>query len=229
VQTPASSDSITAIVADPRRSGRFSVVVDGRPLAILPLDVIERLQLRVGTRITAARGEIEREVAALRAYDRAVNMLAARARSARDLERQLIRKGEPPEHARAAVERLRSAGFLDDAAFARQFVRSKSLNAGLASRRLQQELARRGVERTVAADALDEVFAEEGVDERENAEAVARKRLRSLGGADPATRRRRLYAFLARRGYDSTAIVAALDKVLGAPRDDEADPALADD
>jgi regulatory protein len=33
-------------------------------------------------------------------------------------------------------------------------------------------------------------------------ERAARRKLRSLAKLDPATRRRRLYAFLARRGYD---------------------------
>lgn len=205
---------VTAIEADARHPGRFTVLVDGRPFASFPLDVLERLDLRVGRPIEPLRETLERELAALRTYDRAVNMLTARARSARDLERQLVRKGEPPEHAKAAVERLRAAGFLDDASFARQFVRSKTLGAGLASRRLRQELARRGVDRSVADDAVAEVLADENVDERESAASVARKRLRMLANVDPAGRRRRLYAFLARRGYDPDTIANALRRVL---------------
>ncbi|HEX2780878.1 MAG TPA: regulatory protein RecX [Gemmatimonadaceae bacterium] len=211
-RTPA--ELITAIDADPRHPGRFVLLVDGRPLATLPLDVIERVGVRIGAPVAPMRDRLEREVAALKTYDRAANMLTARARSAADLERHLVRKGEPVELAKAAVERLRAAGFLDDASFARQFVRSKSLGAGLATRRLRQELARRGVERDVADAALDEVFAEENVDEQEGAEAVARKRLRSLASEDGATRRRRLYAYLARRGYDPDTIARTLERVL---------------
>jgi len=44
------------------------------------------------------------------------------------------------------------------------------------------------------------------VDEEASIERVARKKLRSLSSVDDATRKRRLYSFLARRGYDSDAI-----------------------
>ena len=215
-ENPTPVETFTAIDADPRQLGRFVVMVDGRPLATLPLDVIERLGIRIGAPFAPMRERFEREVAALRTYDRAVNMLTARARSAVDLERHLVRKGEPAELAKAAVERLRAAGFLDDASFARQFVRSKSLGAGLATRRLRQELARRGVERDVADAALEDVFAEENVDEQAGAEAAARKRLRSLASEDPATQRRRLYAYLARRGYDPDTIARTLQRMLSA-------------
>jgi len=148
-------------------------------------------------------------------------MLAARGRAARDLERTLVRKGESPELARKAVERLTAQGFLDDAAFARSFVRAKSGNAGLAKRRLEQELGRRGVDRAVVSDAIEEVFAEEDRDEVAAAEQLARKRSRSIGDADPLASRRRLYGFLARRGYSPDVIQSALSKVIGRSSDTE--------
>jgi regulatory protein len=205
---------VTAIVASPRAQGRFTVVVDGESLATLSLDVIERLSLRVGASIAGRRDAIEDEAAALRTYDRALSMLAAQARSSRDLERRHIRKGEDPAHVRAAIARLVQAGFVDDAAFARQLARAKLLGAGQSSRRLRQELARRGVARDVADEAVTEVVVEEEIDEFDLAVTAGRKKRRALEGLDAATQRRRLYAFLARRGYDSDVIrrsMAALD------------------
>jgi regulatory protein len=137
-------------------------------------------------------------------------MLALRARSAAELRRLLVRKGEPAELVDVAIERLLRAGFLDDESFARQFARSKLLGAGLSRRRVQQELARRGVAREVAESALSEVVDEEQVDEEDGLQRVARKKLESLERLDPATQRRRLYAFLARRGYDSDDIARTL-------------------
>ncbi|HEX2781890.1 MAG TPA: regulatory protein RecX [Gemmatimonadaceae bacterium] len=217
--------TITGIVASPRSPGRFTVMIDGRSGPTLGLEAIERLRLAVGSSTVGREATLADEEDALRVYDRAVAMLAARGRATRDLERQLVRKGEPPELARRAVERLRDQGFLDDAAFARSFVRSKSSGAGLARRRLEQELGRKGVERAVVSEAIEDVFAEEEVDEREGALALARKRNRSLGNADPQSRRRRLYAFLARRGYSPDVIAAAVSEVIrGDPGDfDDAD------
>ena len=151
-------------------------------------------------------------------------MLEARARAVTELRRLLIKKGEPPEDVDAAIERLRTTGLLDDANFARQLTRSKALGGGHSRRRIQQELAKRGVARDVSNEAIEEVFEDEGIDEAATIERVARKKLRTLGGVDLATQKRRLFGFLARRGYNSDAIARVLRVVL-TPTDDENDEA----
>ena len=192
------------ISISPRRGGRFDVDIDGLPTATLSIEAIERFGLAVGAVVDArAAAAIEREVGILQTYDRALNMLAARGRASAELRRLLIRKGEPADRVDVAIERLVSVGFLDDAAFARQFARSKGVSGGLSRRRLQQELGRRGVDREIGSEAIETVFGEERVDEAAAIEKVARKKLRSLANLDAPTRRRRLYSFLARRGYDS--------------------------
>ena len=195
--------TITSILPSPRRPGRFDVLVDKKPVATISLDVVERLKLAPGGSVDAVLEDgLLRATAQLKTYDRALNMLALRARSAADLRRTLLRKGEPAEHVDVAIARLLQAGFLDDVSFARQFARSRVLGAGLSRRRIQAELARRGVAREVAGAAIEEVFGEEHVDEEATLERVARKKLNMLARLDTSTQRRRLYAFLARRGYD---------------------------
>lgn len=218
---PPSGGIITGIVASPRAPGRFSVMVDGKAAHTLGLAAIERLGLTIGATTVGREEIIAREEGLLRTYDRAVTMLAARGRAAKDLERQLTRKGEPGEFARLAVERLVAEGFLDDESYARSFVRSKSAGAGLARFRLKQELGRQGVERTVADEAIAEVFEEEGVDEVATATALATKRARSMRGADPQAKRRRLYSFLARRGYSPSVISEALSAATGSEGDED--------
>jgi regulatory protein len=194
---------VTAIVANPRRNGRFDVLVDGAVSATLSIEAIERLKIAVGTVVDARiEAALAREAAVVTTYDRALNMIALRARSAAELRRLLVRKGEPADIVDVAIERLLRAGFLDDSSFARQFARSKVAGAGLSRRRVQQELARRGVAREIAESAIAEVFAEEQIDEADTIDRVARKKFKSLARLDPQVQRRRLYAFLARRGYE---------------------------
>jgi regulatory protein len=210
---------ITGIIPSAKKPGRFGVLVDGRHEATLSIDSVERLALAVGRAYDDLRDAVQREAALLATYDRALNMLALRARSSRELRRQLVRKGEPVDQVDAAIVRLEMAGFLDDGAFARQFARSKAVGAGMSRRRLQQELARRGVARQIGDGAIADVFEEEQLDECGIVEQAARKKLRSLKNLDADTRKRRLYAFLARRGYDLDDIRRAMQAVGAAERD----------
>jgi regulatory protein len=76
------------------------------------------------------------------------------------------------------------------------------LGAKQSRRRVQQDLGRKGVARAVVDEAITTVFDEEAIDQRAIVLDAARKKLRSLADLDPVVKRRRLYAFLARRGYD---------------------------
>ena len=206
---------ITQITEHPRKPGRYVIDVDGQQLAVVTAEALSASKARVGVVVDgtlAAHLQEANELTA--AYDQALNLLAFRARSARALQRRLAQKGVTPERAERAIAKLRDAGLIDDADFARQVARSK-VSAGASRRRLHQELFKRGVAREIADEAVDQVLEEENVDEVAVAERVARKRLPSLAKADSDTRRRRLYGFLARRGHDSETIRVVMKRVLG--------------
>jgi regulatory protein len=204
---------ISGIVPAPRPAGRFAVLVDGRQTAVLTLEAIERLRLAVGRSVAGLEDQIELEARRLGTYDRALNMLAFRARSSSELARSLQRKGEEKPHVDWAVARLKEQGLLDDAAFARSFARTKVVDGKQSRRRVQQDLARKGVSRSLSDEAIDTVFEEEAVDQRAIVEEAARKKLRSLAGLEPAVQRRRLYGFLARRGYEIDDIRSVLSVI----------------
>jgi len=209
--------TVTQITEHPRKAGHYVVDVDGREFAVVTADALAAMKAKVGVVVDDRLAAHLREATELTsAYDRALNLLAFRARSARELERRLLQKGVTAERAARVIAKLRDVGLIDDGDFARQLARSK-VSAGASRRRLHQELFKRGVSREVADEAVDEVLEEENVDEVAVAERVARKRLPSLKGADVSARRRRLYAFLARRGHDSETIREVMDRVL---RDD---------
>ena len=201
---------ISQIVPAPRHPGRFDILIDGVATATLSLDAIDRLQLRVGRDVAGLEERIVLEATQLAVYDRALNMLAVRARSSAELARALVRKGAQRAIVDHTIARLLEQGLLDDAAFARSFTRAKVLGANQSRRRVQQHLARKGVARSVSDAAIAVVFAEEDIDQRGMVEAAARKKLRTLTGQEPAVRRRRLYGFLARRGYDGDDIRRAM-------------------
>lgn len=213
---------LTDIIESARHAGRYVVHTDGVPLATVSADIIERLGLRVGATLTESQADgVRQESVVLAAYDRAVGMLAVQARSSRDLKRVLVRKGEDARAVDAAIERLLALGLLDDAAYARQLARSKMVGQGASRRRVHQEMFKHGIGREQADEAIEATVADESLDEEAIVERVARKKVQSLSGLDPVTRNRRLWSFLARRGYAVDDIRRVVARVTAEPNTDE--------
>lgn len=143
-------------------------------------------------------------------YDRALDLLTLRARSVAELRQKLIRKGEPAVAVDEVIERLKAQKLLDDAHFALQFARAKVVGAGASRRRISMELTRKGIDRQTADAAIDDLAESEGIDVSAAIHRVAEKKWKSLSKLDGQTATRRLYAFLARRGFNPDEIRSAL-------------------
>jgi len=152
------------------------------------------------------------------ATDAAMRYLAPCARSCWEVRRHLVAKGFGEDVAVAAEIRLVELGILNDREFARNAVEFAVLRRHEAPPKVQLALQARGVSRELVADALAEILLDEG--NIEGAKALAAVRLRSLHGP-PAAVRRRLGAYLARRGYETDVIEAACTSLLGSVAPDE--------
>ncbi len=153
------------------------------------------------------------------AMDAALNFLTARGRSSAEVRQQLRKKGFGELGDRVEA-RLKELGLLDDLALARAVVEDAVTRRGAAPGSLAAQLDQRGIAPDVAQRAIDEAAATrpEG-DEPSRAEldlalAIATKRLRVLHG-DPVSIRRRLWGFLARRGYGADVVEEVCARLLG--------------
>lgn len=147
----------------------------------------------------------------------ALRLLKVRARSRHELRRRLEDKEFEPQHVDEAMERVEAWNLLDDADFAQQWVIERAVSKGATRARLRQELAHKGVGEQDIAAALSEVSAE---DERARAHELIATRLRRHESADLSDRenrlkvKRRLVAFLQRRGYSPGVAVAVVEAEL---------------
>ena len=142
----------------------------------------------------------------------AADLLSRRAWTRADLTRRLRRRGAPAEVAAEVVADLVARGHVDDAAFAQQWIATRSAR-GYGASRLRAELAVRGVE-TVVIDAALAALDSGGTLER--ARAAAARRLFALGGGDPRRVAGRLRDYLLRRGYPAGLVVRVVREALGA-------------
>ncbi len=100
--------------------------------------------------------------------------------------------------AERVLDRFTEVGLVDDAAFALAWVESRSRSKGLGRRALAHELRGKGVAAAHVEAALEMV---DDDSEEDAARELVRRRMRSLTRLEPAVRRRRLEAMLARKGY----------------------------
>ena len=123
---------------------------------------------------------------------------------------RLCRRGAPAPVAAEVLADLTARGYLDDAAFARHWVATRSAR-GYGSARLRAELRARGV----AGSLVDAALAAQGDDELERARAVARRRLPALQRADRTRAAARLRDHLVRRGYSAAVVARVVRESVG--------------
>ena len=205
---------ITVIQPQKNRAERLSVHVDGAFRLALATEIVLAEGLRVGDPLTEARiAELESRDQTWRAREAALHLLAFRPRTGAELRRRLREKGYAPEVADAVVERLGETGVVDDSSFAEMFVRDRVRLRPKGKRILAQELRARGVDGEMAQAAIEEVMERENTSEIDLARQAA-ARWRPRPGEGPQSSRRRLYNFLARRGFGSEAITAVLGDLM---------------
>jgi regulatory protein len=203
---------ITALPPQKHDPDRLSVFVDGELRMGLSAEIALAAGLRIGQPVDeAALLELERRDRGWQAREAALRLLAVRPRSAAELLRRLRTKGYEPEIGEEVIARLRELGMVDDAVFAGTLVRDRVRLRPQGARRLANELRAKGVDEETAHTAIRETMEGEDTDERELARRAAEK-WRPRAGEEPASARRRLHGYLARRGFDSDVILEVLDQ-----------------
>ena len=136
---------------------------------------------------------------------RALELLARRTRTEHELRTALAADFSTAD-VDHAIARLHTLGYLDDAAWATDYVAGQRAQQR-AARLLRRELLARGIS---AADADRAVS---GHDDHASALRAALRRLRALRHVDPQRRTRRLRDHLRRRGFSQSAIEFALARL----------------
>lgn len=202
--------TITSLKFQKRTADRVNVYLDGKYALALP--ALTAAHLRVGQYLDDAMlAELRAEDTRQKAYDRALHFLSYRPRSGGELQRHLADAGFEPDVVQEALARLAAQGYLNDAEFAQFWVENRQRFRPKGARALRQELRQRGLDADTIAAALD------GLDAAEDAYQAASPRARQLAGlarTDPADFRRKMSAFLLRRGFDYDVSAEAVNRLL---------------
>ena len=139
--------------------------------------------------------------------DAALSYLTGRMRTVREVEDKLddLQYGEGD--ILATVERLKELNLLNDAEYAREFVRSRLATKPVSRQKLYMDLKVHKVPEECITVALNELPSET---EADNALEVAKKYWRQMSALEEPVRRERVLRRLTSRGFSAEASLAAI-------------------
>ena len=132
-------------------------------------------------------------------YLYAVRLLTASKKSEKEILKRLLEKGYAEEVGRGIIQTLKTQGILSNQKLAEETIQLATQVKRYGRNRIFLELRKKGVSETDIARSLEHY---PKALERENAEALASERWERLKHIEPQKRKKRLYDFLAARGFD---------------------------
>lgn len=207
---------VTAIEFQKRNKERVNIYLDGE--YAFSLNLLDGAKLYKGQTLSDNEiAEIRGEDLVVRAVDSAARFLGHRPRSVAEVRKNLKDKDFDAGVIDAALVRLTSLGYLDDRAFARYWVESRTQFKPLGTAALRYELRQKGV-----ADALIREILE-AVDDESAAYTAAVPLLKRQRGHDRRSARQKISTTLARRGFAYDDVRAALDRLFDEVEEEDAD------
>lgn len=203
---------ITGITPQIRDKERCNIEVDGRFFCGMKLETVVKHRLKVGVAVSEEElSRLQLESEKLTALDKALTYITASMKTERDIRAYLRKKGYLEDVSDYVVEKMRSYGYLDDAAYARAYIEHAGKKKG--SRLIAMELRQKGVSDEAIEEALSSVSGEE-----ESALEVLKKYLRGKS-LDRATLLK-AYRHLMGKGFSCETAKGALER-LGSDLDEE--------
>lgn len=187
------------------KKGRNRVLLEDGTSWILYKGELRAYQLESGREISEELyREIQENVIGKRAKKRAMHLLEQMDRTEAGLREKLMQNEYPPEAVEGAIAYVKSYHYLDDERYARNYVRS--YQDSRSKKRIRQDLLAKGIAKRLIELALEEEY--EGEEQQMILQLLEKKHFDS-SRAD-AGEKRRIYAFLLRKGFRSEDILRAM-------------------
>lgn len=199
-------------VSPPSRSTTREAVVISLATPVRPSEGDDAVSQTSSGEPTANTGDANpSERVRQRARNVALHALATRGVSKQEIEERLVSRDLPDDVVQEEISALERQGLIDDTELASNLVDKYVVRQGLGRRAASEKMRQRGISASIIAGALEGVS---NADESARLREVAQDRARALGSLAPEVAKRRLVAYLQRRGYSGNEIFSVVDEVL---------------
>ena len=146
----------------------------------------------------------------VKAKSDALRLLSVRPRSVEELRGRLRLKRYADPVISLVLASFEKQGLLNDEKFAKLFAQSRLYSRPVGKRELEFELRKKGLSKPLISQTLENLGE---YDEVETARQLVFTRFHKMTGISEEKKKARLFGFLKRRGFSSTAIFSALAKL----------------
>jgi regulatory protein len=140
----------------------------------------------------------------------ALELLGVRDRSVREMRQRLAKRGCEAADIDTVVQGLEASGLLDDHKFVRRWIETRRERRPEGEPKVRRDLLRRGIPKSVIDQILAELDEDLGTDD-EALDLLRRNRAR-YAGLEAMKAQRRMFGYLARRGFDPETTRQAVER-----------------
>lgn len=211
---------ITSITPQKRRSGRYSIFVDNEFFIGLDEEVLYFAKLKEGQEIDP---KDLKELVTREEYSRArqyvLNLLSRRLYTCHEVRNKLTQRGYESFIIEKLIADLESKKLLNDTQFAQSWIEERIAHRPRGPAVLRQELSRKGIDRELITELLKSIQSTN--DQIPLAEKTLLKKKLYAQEKDPRVRKRKIYQYLAQKGFSPDVIRETVRRTLGKLNEEE--------
>lgn len=205
--------TVTSIKTQKKKEARFNIFLDGKFAFSLPAEALAKAGLHTGQELSPEQvASLIKESDFTFTFEKVLKFLSFRPRSEFEIDEYMLRQNIGEETRKMVMQKLEQLKLIDDEAFAKWWLDQRSVFRPEGRRLVGFELKRKGIAKEIIEELMTEgrprtadVFL---------AEKLAEKRLTRLKKLPEIEAEKKIWAYLARKGFSFEVIKEAVAKTL---------------
>ena len=204
---------ITEIQVQKKNSNRYSLFVDNEFLIGVSDATLSRLNLKKGVVITPSLlQQIDSSEEQWAAREYLFRILSRRDHSRKELKDKAYKKGYSGHFIDEILDEFEQKEYINDTKFAQKYADDKFEFNDWGPYKIRTQLFKKGISKSVTEQVISNTFGDEAI--KESMMTLIRKRKKRYQREPEDKRRKKVFDYLMRKGYDSENILKHLDELL---------------
>lgn len=204
---------ISEIQVQKKNSNRFSLFVENQFLIGVSEATLTKLNLKKGVVLTPSLlQQIEQAEEQWAAREYFFRILSHRDHSRKELKDKAYKKGYYGSFIEEILDEFEQKEYINDRKFALKYTADKFEFNNWGPYKIRTQLFKKGISKTVTEECIREVFEDDAIKES-MADLIRKKRKRYLREPEEK-RKKKIFDFLMRKGYNSNDILKHMDELL---------------